>query len=33
MVTNDLYVDGNGYLGYYKKLKEINRDREALIDE
>jgi hypothetical protein len=33
VVTNDLYVTGNGYLGYYKQLKEINRDREALIDE
>ena len=33
VVTNDLYMDGGGYLGYYKKLKEINRDREALIDE
>ena len=33
VVTNDLYVTNNGYLGYYKQLKEINRDREALIDE
>lgn len=33
VVTNDLYVDGNGYLGYYKKLREINQDRDALIDE
>ena len=33
VVTNDLYVTSDGYLGYYKQLKEINRDREALVDE
>jgi hypothetical protein len=31
-VTNDLYVDANGYLGYYKKLRQINKDRDANID-
>ena len=31
-VTNDLYLDSGGYLGYYKKLKEINQDRDALVD-
>ena len=33
IVTNDLYVDANGYFGYYKKLKDINRDRDALVSE
>lgn len=33
VVTSDLYVDSNGYLGYYKKLKEINRNRDGLIDK
>lgn len=33
VVTNDLYVDANGYLGYYKKLKEINAQRDKVIDE
>ena len=32
-VTNDLYVNANGYLGYYAKLKQINNGREAKIDE
>lgn len=32
-VTNDLYLDSNGYLGYYKKLKRINRERESKIDK
>lgn len=32
-VTNDLYVNANGYLGYYAKLKQINKGREAKIDE
>ena len=31
-VTNDLYLDQNGYLGYYKKLKRINADRDKQID-
>jgi hypothetical protein len=33
IITNDLYVDANGYFGYYKKLKDINRDRDALVNE
>ena len=33
VVTNDLYVDSNGYLGYYKKLKEINTQRDEVIDK
>lgn len=33
VVTNDLYLDSNGYLGYYKKLKRINQDREAKIEQ
>ena len=31
-VTNDLYLDSNGYLGYYKKLKRFNVDRDSWID-
>ena len=31
-VNNDLYLDVNGYIGYYKKLKKLNQDREARID-
>ena len=31
-VNNDLYLDVNGYIGYYKKLKILNQDREARID-
>lgn len=31
-INNDLYLSVNGYLGYYKKLREINRDREARIE-
>lgn len=27
-VMNDLYLDTNGYIGYYKKLGRINKDRE-----
>lgn len=30
-VNNDLYLDVNGYIGYYKKLKALNQDREARI--
>ena len=30
-VTNDLYLDTNGYLGYYKKLREWNTTRDILI--
>lgn len=32
-ISNDLYLDTNGYLGYYKKLKTKNREREELIEE
>ena len=32
-VNNDLYLDINGYLGYYKKLRALNRNREAWIEE
>jgi hypothetical protein len=31
-VNKDLYLDNNGYIGYYKKLKILNQDREARID-
>jgi hypothetical protein len=27
-ITNDLYLDVNGYLGYYKALKRINIKRD-----
>ena len=33
VITNDLYVNANGYLGYYQKLKQINIDRDRKIDE
>jgi hypothetical protein len=33
MLTNDLYLkDVNGHLGYYTRLKELNRDRNNKID-
>ena len=32
-VTNDLYSDYNGYLGYYKKLREINSERDKYIQK
>ena len=32
-VTNDLYLDVGGYLGYYKILKRLNAQREPKIDE
>ena len=32
-ITNDLYLDINGYLGYYKKLKQINNLRDQYIEE
>ena len=31
-VSNDLYMDTTGYIGYYKKLKRLNKEREARID-
>lgn len=32
-ITNDLYLDELGYLGYYKKLRKINSDRDKYIKE
>jgi hypothetical protein len=32
-ITNDLYLESNGYLGYYKKLKRINTKRDEYIKE
>ena len=32
VVTNDLYTDVDGYLGYYKKLKQLNAQRNTNID-
>jgi hypothetical protein len=32
-INNDLYLDINGYLGYYKKLREYNKNRETWIEE
>ena len=32
-ITNDLYLDINGYLGYYKALKRINTKRDQYIKE
>jgi hypothetical protein len=32
-VNNDLYLDVNGYIGYYKKLRNWNRSREDWIEE
>ena len=32
-ITNDLYLDINGYLGYYKELKRINTKRDQYIKE
>lgn len=32
-ITNDLYSDYNGYLGYYKKLKQFNMLRDQYIKE
>lgn len=32
LITNDLYLDVNGYLGYYKKLKRLNAQRNEKID-
>lgn len=32
IVNNDLYLDANGYLGYYKKLKRLNVERDELVD-
>lgn len=32
IVNNDLYLDANGYLGYYKKLKRLSVERDELVD-
>jgi hypothetical protein len=32
-LTNDLYLENAGYLGYYKKLKSINKERDQYIRE
>ena len=32
-VNNDLYIDTNGYIGYYKNLRAINKSRESWIEE
>ena len=32
VVTNDLYLKTNGYLGYYARLKELNANRNEKID-
>ena len=32
IINNDLYVDQNGYIGLYKKLKEWNVQRDQLIE-
>jgi hypothetical protein len=32
VVTNDLYLDSGGYIGYYKHLKRLNANREEKID-
>lgn len=30
-LTNDLYLEGNGWIGYYKQLKRINKERDKDI--
>lgn len=32
-VNNDLYLDAGGYLGYYVKLRNLNKDRDEYIEE
>ena len=32
-LNNDLYLDVNGYIGYYKKLRAMNHNRENWIEE
>ena len=31
-VTNDLHLESNGYIGYYKRLERLNADRERQIE-
>ena len=32
-VNNDLYMDTNGYIGYYTRLRRYNTERDQLINE
>lgn len=32
-INNDLYLDTTGYLGYYKKLRQLNKNRDNWIEE
>lgn len=32
-LTNDLYLDINGYIGYYKQLRKLNNERDQYIEE
>ena len=32
-INNDLYNTRNGYIGYYKKLRDLNRKRDEYIEE
>lgn len=32
-INNDLYLTTNGYLGYYKKLQDLNKNRDKYIEE
>ena len=32
-INNDLYLDANGYIGYYKNLKILNSKRDSKIEE
>lgn len=32
-ITNDLYLENNKFIGYYKNLREINRARDQYIEE
>lgn len=33
IVTNDFYVNANGYLGYYTQLKSLNSRRNIMIED
>ena len=32
-ITNDLYLDVNGYIGYYKNLRALNNLRDQYVEE
>jgi hypothetical protein len=32
-ITNDLYLENNKFIGYYKNLREINMARDQYIEE